>query len=388
MKRFWAGLTMAVALFVLIVAVVFAGLLPLVMPLGLAAGGVLETGQVAPARWWLAAGVAIALFLLASWRMDRRARRWWLGVLVAGIVSAVLVFGWRASRDMPDTEAAINAGGRPGAIGLMTALPLFWAEDAAPDRNIGGRSPLVDHLHARAVDHIDGASLRGLDVLILAQPRLLQPTELVALDGWIRRGGRAVIFADPLLVWPSDLPLGDPRRAPLTSLLDPLMLHWGLLLAPAAKGADGVDRRMLSTGHMLMLAGASRFLPSGKTACTFTDDGLMALCPIGKGRVRLIADADLLDQRLWLADARWAERRQAYASDIVPLLDSWVADPLGLPVEAAPRRATDDAALISGLRRALLAALVWAGLGWLGQRRIMPAKGAEKREANSSGASG
>ncbi len=342
------------------------------MPLGLAANGVLETGQAVPQRWWLAGSMAILFFLLLGWRMDARRKCWWLAVLVLAIGSAVMMFCLRSVEDPPLHPPSVSAApGSRGAIGMMSALPLFWAEGASPDLIVagegGGRSPLVDMIHARAVDHIDGASLRGLDTLILAQPRLLQPAELVALDDWIRRGGKAVIFADPLLEWPSELPLGDPRRAPLTSLLDPLLLHWGLRLEPAAHGRGGVDRRLLESGHMLMLAGASRFVPEGKTPCTFADDGLMALCTIGKGRVRLVADADLLDERLWLADPRWADRSEAYASDIASLLASWAADPFAMPREAPPRRVKDDATLISGLRWGLLATLFWAGLGWLGQ---------------------
>ena len=380
---------MAVALFVLIVIVLFAGMMPFVMPLGLAAGGVLETGQVAPSRWWLAGVGALGLYLLASWRMELRARRWWLGVLVAGMLSAVLVFGWRGARDQPQYEAGTDAGSTPRTIGLMSALPLFWAEGATPGNAMtgageSGRAAIIDHLRPRPVDHIDAASLNGLDGLVLAQPRLLQPAELVMLDDWIRRGGKAVIFADPLLAWPSELPLGDPRRPPLTSLLDPLMLHWGLMLAPAAQGGGGVDRRMLSTGHMLMMAGASRFLPHGKTTCVLEEDGLMALCRIGKGRVRLIADSDVLDERLWLADPRHAARSEAYASDIVPLLKGWVADPLAAPTQAAPRRVTDDAALIAALRWALLAGFGWAGLGYFGLHRWVTRKPQENHEFSRS----
>lgn len=375
------------AVFLLTVAVLFSALLPLIMPFGFAAGGVLDTGQASPQRWWLAASVAVVLFLILSWRMDARRRRWWLMMLVASLVTAIGLFWLRSVEGPPIAPPSADAAPLTrGAVGMMSALPLYWAEDASPGRVVAGsggkRSPLVENLHARAVDHIDGASLRGLDTLILAQPRLLQPAELVALDDWIRRGGRAVIFADPLLVWPSDLPLGDPRRAPLTSLLDPLLLHWGLRLEPVAQGRDGVDRRMLSSGHVLMMAGASRFVPAGETSCMFAEDGLMALCRIGKGRVRLIADADLLDERLWLADPLWADREQAYASDIAPLLAAWSADPLVMPREAAPRRVKDDAALISGLRWGLLAALFWAALGGVGQGWWMARKGLEPRRTD------
>lgn len=372
----------AVAVFLLIVTVLFAGLLPLAIPLGLAAGGVLQTGQTVPARWWLAMLVAVVLFLLLSWRMRRQARLWWLAILMAGALSTVALFCWRATRDLPDMpHSGAAASAAAPRVGLVTGLPLFWYPDRRLDEYVAtgdGRSPLVDHLHARAVDHIDAATLRGLDALVLAQPRLLQPTELVALDGWIRQGGRAVIFADPLLMWPSALPLGDPRRAPLTSLLDPLLLHWGLRLEPVARGGDGIDRRVLAGGHVLIMAGASRFAPQGRTPCTFAERGLMALCPIGKGKVRLVADADLLDDRLWLADPRWADRPEAYAADIVPLLESWVSDPLAVPGTPPVRRVPNDAALISAFRWGLVAALFWAGLGGLGYGRFFAAKPPDK----------
>jgi hypothetical protein len=133
----WRGFIVAAGVFLLIAAVLFAGMLPLVMPLGLAAGGVLETGQVAPTRWWLAGSVAVALYGLASWRMSARARRWWLGVLVGGMVSAVLLFGWRGARDQPEFVAR-GAGGEAGTVGLISALPLFWAEGAGPDGAMTG----------------------------------------------------------------------------------------------------------------------------------------------------------------------------------------------------------------------------------------------------------
>ena len=48
----------------------------------------------------------------------------------------------------------------------------------------------------------------------MAHP-LAQPAEdLVALDDWVRGGGRVLLLADPMLEWPSKRPLGDPLRPP------------------------------------------------------------------------------------------------------------------------------------------------------------------------------
>lgn len=372
------GFVPAVTVLVLVLGALIGGLLPLSMPLGLAAGGVLQTGQVEPSRWWLGAAGALTAFAILASVLRPRAWLWWLTVLASGIVLAVGLFVWRASLDQPPGSSPDAAPSKP-KVGIMSALPLFWPEAPTPSvlmtqRAEGRRNPLVDTLGATAVDSIEAKTLSGLDALVLAQARLLQPAELVALDDWIRNGGRAVIFADPLLMWPSALSVGDPRRAPLTSLLDPLLAHWGLRLEAVAPGAQELRRIMLSDGHVLIVAGASRFSLAPDVAntasCMLVEKGLVALCRVGRGRVRLIADADLLDERLWLADARWPDHPEAHTSDIVGLVRGWSVDPLSGIADRAPRRATDDAALMAAMRLAILGAVAWVGLGWLGYSRL------------------
>lgn len=364
----------ALAVFVLALCALCAAFLPLAMPMGLAAGGVLETGQVEPGRWWVGAAVALLMFLLLSWRWDRRIRLCWLAVLAGALISGVMLLAGGAGKAAPAQETAAARGA--SMVGVLSALPLFWPDGAGPAEMLdaGAQAPVPVTRHAvRAIDHADTAALRGVDALLVAQPHLLQPMELVVLDRWVRQGGQMVVLADPLLVWPSQLPPADPRRPPLTSLLDPLLAHWGLRLEAADASRDGVERRMLGTGHVLMLAGASRFSLTGAgegASCALAEEGLMALCRIGRGAVRLIADADLLDERLWLADRRWPDRREAWSADIPDLLDAWLAAPLRDPAREAPRRVRDEAALLSSMRRALLALLVWVGLGWAGQRWI------------------
>lgn len=370
---------LAVLTLLLILLVLFAGLLPLIMPMGFAAGGVLDTGQAEPSRWWLGSAIASGLYVTLTWRTPVLPRLWWLGALVGGIVFATGVFCWRASLDQPRFQP--NDGRRPaltGKTGIVSALPLFWPEGRPLTAmlEINGeeaRSPVVDILGARAIDAVNDVALAGLDSIILAQPRLLRPEELVALDSWLAKGGKAVIFADPLLMWPTSLSMGDPRRPPLTSLLDPLLAHWGLRLEPVAEGAS-VQRRMLSTGHVLIVAGASRFTLTQEGArgrCMLTGEGLMALCRIGAGKVRLIADADLIDDRLWLADKRWPDRTAAHASDIIPLLRVWAADPFLPAAQSAPRRVTSEKSLTVAMRLAIGAAFLWGGLGWLGHARLL-----------------
>ncbi len=366
------------ALFLAIMAALLAGLQPLAMPLGWAAGGVFETGQAAPGRWWLGALGAMGACALLGWRLPLRLRLWWLAMLMVGLATAVIAFVHIASVGQARGGVGANAVARALRVGVVTALPLFWTEKAGED--LGGTEsggmplPRASRHRLIAVDYVDARTLANVDAMVLAQPRLMQPEELVALDAWVRAGGRAVIYADPLLLWPTDLSLGDPRRPPLTSLLDPLLAHWGLTLEAAdVEGGAGVERRMLPSGHVLLLAGASRFtltIGDSGASCRLEEGGLFARCRVGNGRVRLVADADMLDDRLWLADGRWPERREAHASDIVALVDGWANDPLAMPLEAAPRRITDDAAIVRAMRAAILLAILWAGLGWAGHRRV------------------
>ncbi len=186
-----------------------------------------------------------------------------------------------------------------GDVAIVSALPLFWGEGSPADIVQGAdqRAAIVRALASRhtlvPIDQIDASALSAHRTLILAQPRLLSPEELVALDGWVRNGGRALIFADPMLAWPSALALGDRRRAPLVTLLDPLLDHWGLALdgppgnvpAPQAIVVDGAS----GTG-----VGVGRWRSIGKS-CRADSSARWVDCKIGKGRAMIVADADLLD---------------------------------------------------------------------------------------------
>lgn len=238
-------------------------------------------------------------------------------------------------------------------VGVMSALPLFkthGVEEGLLD--VGGRAPILQAALplAEPVDALDAETLKSFKRMLLAQPRLLQPPELVALDDWVRAGGYAVILADPLLRWPDERPLGDPRRAPLTSLLDPLMTHWGLTLEPASAGP--AERRLLSAGAMIQLAGAARFVAIKGAPCSLGENGLIAYCRIGKGRAVLVADADWIDDRLWtLAPAHPRDRRQ-WTSDAPAVLAALVRGDEALPVPQWPWLIS-QASLISTLRWAL-----------------------------------
>ncbi|MET0361470.1 MAG: hypothetical protein ABW048_06925, partial [Sphingobium sp.] len=155
--------------------------------------------------------------------------------------------------------------------------------------------------------------------------------ELVALDGWVRRGGRVVILTDPDLLWQDERPLGHSLRAPPSGMLDPLLRHWGLTLAPAParSGGDPVIRRFLDDGRMLQIAGASHFIPNRAARCSLSSDGLVARCAPGQGAAILVADADFANDALWTIDGATPGRVAAWTSDTVPVLADWLAPGTG-----------------------------------------------------------
>jgi hypothetical protein len=122
----------------------------------------------------------------------------------------------------------------------------------------------------------------------MAHPPAQAPENLVALDEWVRKGGRVLLLADPMLEWPSSRPLGDPLRPAPTFMETGLLAHWGLKL-------DAPDRRgpkVRRLGGVAVLAVSPGRL-SGK--CDVSPDGLVGRCRIGKGEATVVADADLLD---------------------------------------------------------------------------------------------
>lgn len=172
---------------------------------------------------------------------------------------------------------------------LLTPLPLMWSESFGLDQP---GSPALTALEAEyRVTPADLPSrLADGALLLAAQPRALPAEELVALDAWVRRGGRLVLLADPMLEWPSDLPLGDRRRPPMSFPDTGLLAHWGLRLeAPDERG----PKQSSLGGKPVVTASPGTLVRTG-SSCVVSDGGLLARCPIGKGRVSIIADADFL----------------------------------------------------------------------------------------------
>jgi ABC-type uncharacterized transport system len=194
--------------------------------------------------------------------------------------------------------------GKPGSeeLHILTSLPLFWGEGTVADilGNRSGKAAIISALETQRqvvpLETADRRSLAKVRLLMIAQPRRLAPAELVALDGWIRRGGRLLVFTDPMLDWPSALSINDVRHAPPVGLLDPLFAHWGLELgdtdmaAPKVHIGDIGQSRVATTRPGTWSATQKR--------CT-VESALLAKCHVGHGVAYLVADADLLNSALW-----------------------------------------------------------------------------------------
>ncbi len=187
------------------------------------------------------------------------------------------------------TPAKAPAGAKPELF-LLTPLPLVWSEQFGLDQpGSPALKALEQQFRVSPVDLPSAVPEGGL--LLAAQPRALPAEELVMLDKWVRRGGRLVLLADPMLEWPSELPLGAPGRAPIAFPDTGLLKHWGLRLdAPDERG----PRQLALDGRQVLTASPGTLTGTGR-ACTVADNGLLARCRLGKGRATVIADADFLN---------------------------------------------------------------------------------------------
>jgi hypothetical protein len=272
-------------------------------------------------RGW-AASAAVALVADALLGLAPRfGRRWLLGGAAALAVLLAISPVRQAWEQVVAPPPAPPAGPKPQVL-LMTALPVVWGEGGAFDPNSRPAAiytALQREFALRPIDALDQASLAKAPLLLLIQPRWLAPEELVAVDGWARGGGRALILTDPKLGWHSELPLGDIRRPPPAGLLKPLLDHWGLAVEGGPRWSDGV----FGNGRRLVAEHPGRLTARG-SACRVLRAEL-AECRLGQGRATILADADLARDELWVGSGAQGAARHRRLSDnplvVADLLD-------------------------------------------------------------------
>lgn len=226
-----------------------------------------------------------------------------IALLVAAAV-AMAVLGRGPGRLPPRAP-----GDRPTLL-LLTSLPLVFSEQFSL---AGGGSPALSALEARyhvvPISVADETELSKGRLLLMAHPSAQPAEDLVALDDWVRRGGRVLLLADPMLEWPSSRPLGDPLRPSPMFMDTGLLTHWGLRLdAPDRRGL-----RMEKMGDFQVLTASPGTL-SGR--CDIASNGFVARCRLGAGRAIVVADADILNVE---TDRRAAQNLDALLAELASL---------------------------------------------------------------------
>lgn len=270
-------------------------------------------------------------------------------------------------------------------LAVITGLPLFWDEMGK-----GGPrdAPIVSILRARftVIPLDDPLQLKTSPArrLLLAQPRALAPAQLVAIDQWVRDGGTALVLADPLLRWPSDLPLGDRRRAPFASLLYPLLTHWGFRPIDI-KTAEIRDRTR--DGYIVTLSGVQLFRtgPDGRIVGPgdWPSDSIVHRKKMGRGEVLLLGDADPIDDRLWLAEPAHLLDPRYWVADTPARVVHWLG---GAPIPGERRWMREAQGVAQAVGRALLAGMIWAIMGALlfCREKRMPPRGTDSENLASN----
>lgn len=212
------------------------------------------------------------------------------------LMTALPIAGCRPAGADPAPVAA-----RP-TLGLMSSLPIYWGEQAGGFGSVLTASAEPDWVRAalerrfvlEPLDTLEPERLRPLELLLLAQPRPLSPAENVALDDWVRGGGRLLLLADPMLTRHSPHPVGDPRRPQDVALLSPILAHWGMTLRFDADQADN-PRSVDLSGTPIPLRLAGTIYARTGADCRLLAEAAIARCKRGRGRVVVVADAALLD---------------------------------------------------------------------------------------------
>lgn len=214
-------------------------------------------------------------------------------------------------------QSGCSAGDPQPSLGLMTSLPLYWDIETAIEQFAQGNGeptwqrtaisqcysivPLdtLSPIAGLSPDEPETDPLSGLEHLAVVQPRGLAPSDNVALDKWVRDGGRLLLVLDPMLTGNYHLPIGDPRRPTDTALIPPVVERWGLTISYNDEQQPALHEAALSDGHVwLSLHGTIAVEDNSQEDCALFVNGAIARCAIGKGSVTLIADAASFEHAL------------------------------------------------------------------------------------------
>jgi ABC-type uncharacterized transport system involved in gliding motility auxiliary subunit len=138
-------------------------------------------------------------------------------------------------------------------VGLMTALPLEGDIMAAMQGRPMVPYQVIDELRQVADVHSLSTEIDrvpdDVDVLMVVHPQHLPDKTLYAIDQFVMKGGRALVFLDPdsqtQKMHPSQL---NPPGAPADSELDRLLTAWGVEMVPKMVAGDRQAARRVNAG--------------------------------------------------------------------------------------------------------------------------------------------
>ena len=264
------------------------------------------------------------LKLLAKPKLKILKRNRLIAVLGALIIVGAMILAFRSMSAASSGEIADIPEAEKQNLGLMTSLPIYWNEgDVFAQLGSSEQAELpwvrqtlekryrLRPLDLLAPDGIGADPLADLQRLAIIQPCGISPAGNVALDDWVRAGGRLLYVIDPMLSGEYEAPLGDPRHPTVTALVPPVIARWGLSLS---FDEDQVEEpRLVEWGGVkdgvafpVVKAGKFSIAENVMSPCAISAEGLVARCDIGKGRVTLIADAALFEPREGNEEAQYA----------------------------------------------------------------------------------
>lgn len=136
-------------------------------------------------------------------------------------------------------------------VGLVSSLPLEGDMMAAMQGRPSEPMALLDQL--RQTDRIEDLPLdfsavpAEIDVLMVVHPRQLTPRTLFAIDQFVLKGGKALVFVDPYSELQAATPSpGAPPGGGAASDLEPLFKSWGIRLVPDAVVGDRDNARRVA----------------------------------------------------------------------------------------------------------------------------------------------
>jgi ABC-type uncharacterized transport system involved in gliding motility auxiliary subunit len=129
-------------------------------------------------------------------------------------------------------------------VGLLTSLPMQFGPGGALAAVQGQSKPyaifqqLQQSFTVRQMTGPFKSIAPDVDLLIIAHPVPLGDQELYAIDQFVLRGGRALVFVDPYLEASATSAGGEEGQIPASSSLDKLFAAWGIHMEAGKVVAD------------------------------------------------------------------------------------------------------------------------------------------------------